>query len=143
MPLRKPYRIRGLGRYDSRLTDIFLSRRTVPRSRQSLPPAKDFMSDHSAPANGGLLETGVAGLDSILGGGLTPHRLYLVEGDPGSGKTTLSLQFLLTGVARGESCMFVTLSESEEELRASAHSHGWSLDGINIVEIIASEESLK
>ena len=93
--------------------------------------------------NGSHIETGITGLDNILSGGLTPNRLYLVEGDPGSGKTTLALQFLLAGIRRGESCMFVTLSESKEELCASAESHGWNLDGINILEIIASEDSLK
>jgi circadian clock protein KaiC len=90
-----------------------------------------------------LVRTGTEGLDDILHGGLAPNRLYLVEGTPGSGKTTLSLQFLLEGVKRGERCLFVTLSESEEELRATALSHGWSLEGIAILEIIASEESLK
>src|SRR3569833_294398 len=93
--------------------------------------------------NGSHIETGITGLDKILSGGLTPNRLYLVEGDPGSGKTTLALQFLLAGIRRGESCMFVTLSESKEELYASAESHGWNLDGINVLEIIASEDSLK
>lgn len=90
-----------------------------------------------------FVETGVEGLNHVLRGGLIPNRMYLVEGDPGSGKTTLALQFLREGVARGESCLFVTLSESEEELRESARSHDWSLDGIEIVEIIASEENLK
>jgi len=90
-----------------------------------------------------LVATGVEGLDDILRGGLTANRLYLVEGNPGSGKTTLALQFLLQGVRRGERCLFVTLSESEEELRATALSHGWSLEGISVVEVIASEESLK
>lgn len=90
-----------------------------------------------------FVQTGVEGLDHVLRGGLVPHRMYLVEGDPGSGKTTLALQFLRAGVARGEKCLFVTLSESEEELLASARSHDWSLEGIDIVEIIASEESLK
>ena len=90
-----------------------------------------------------LVSTGIEGLDEILCGGLTPHGLYLVEGDPGSGKTTLALQFMLEGVKRGERCMFVTLSEEERELRAAAESHGWSLEGIHIFEILASEESLK
>lgn len=90
-----------------------------------------------------LVGLGIAGLDHILNGGLAPNRLYLVEGHPGAGKTTLALQFLLEGVQRGEGCLFVTLSESEEELRTSAGSHGWTLQGINILEIIPSEESLK
>jgi circadian clock protein KaiC len=90
-----------------------------------------------------LVPTGIEGLDEILCGGLSPHGLYLVEGDPGSGKTTLALQFMLEGVKRGERCMFVTLAEEEKELRAAAESHGWSLAGIHIFEILASEESLK
>ncbi len=90
-----------------------------------------------------LKDTGIEGLDNVLHGGLAPNRLYLVEGDPGSGKTTLALQFLMAGARRGERCLFVTLSETEEELRATARSHGWTLDGIDILEIIASEENLK
>ena len=86
--------------------------------------------------------TGVVGLDEVLGGGLTPGRLYLLEGYPGTGKTTLALEFLLEGVRRGEPVLYVTLSETAEELRAAATSHGWSLDGIRIRELIPSEESL-
>ena len=87
--------------------------------------------------------TGIEGLDDILGGGFTPHRLYLLEGVPGSGKTTLALQFLLEGVRRGEPVLYVTLSETEEELRGVAASHGWSLDGITIRELVPSEDSLR
>src|SRR5579871_5574918 len=86
--------------------------------------------------------TGIAGLDDILNGGLIPHRLYLVDGDPGSGKTTLSLQFLLEGIRWGEKCLYITLSETKEELNAGAKSHGWSLDGIEIIELIADEKDL-
>ena len=78
-----------------------------------------------------------------MNGGLRRERTYLLDGDPGSGKTTLSLQFLLEEVRNGERCMFVSLSETKEELEASAESHGWSLEGINVLEICASEESLK
>ena len=95
------------------------------------------------PNRSALIPTGIEGLDEVLRGGLVPNRLYLIEGDPGSGKTTIALQFLLDGVKRGETCLYVTLSETAEELRVSAASHGWSLDGIHVLEIIASEETLK
>ena len=87
--------------------------------------------------------TGIVGLDDILGGGLAANRLYLVEGDPGSGKTTLALQYLLTGVAKGEKTLCVTLSETREELEAMAASHGWSLAGIEIIELVPSEIDLE
>lgn len=88
------------------------------------------------------LKTGVPGLDDILSGGLVPNRLYLVDGDPGSGKTTLSLQFLLEGLKHGEKCLYVTLSETKEELIAGAESHEWSLDHLKIVELIADTSEL-
>ena len=79
--------------------------------------------------------TGVSGLDDILGGGLPTNHLYLIDGEPGTGKTTLALQFLLDGVREGERGLYVTLSESAEELKSVADSHGWSLDGIEIFEL--------
>src|SRR5689334_17974062 len=90
-----------------------------------------------------LVRTGVAGLDDVLGGGLTPHRLYLLEGNPGSGKTTLAMQLLLEGARRGERGVYVTLSETKLELTAVARSHGWSLDGIDVVELAPDEEALE
>ena len=89
------------------------------------------------------LATGSAGLDSVLDGGLPANRLYLVEGDPGSGKTTLALQFLIEGAARGEAVLYVTLSETKEELMAVASSHGWSLAGIDIHELVPLEDTLR
>ena len=77
-------------------------------------------------------KTGIAGLDDILHGGLIAERLYLVDGNPGSGKTTFALQFLMEGVTEGEKCLYVTLSETKQELMDGANSHGWSLDGIDI-----------
>ncbi len=88
------------------------------------------------------LPTGIVGLDSILKGGLPKNRLHLVEGSPGTGKTTLGLQFLLEGVRQGEKCLYITLSESREELVAVAESHGWSLDGIDIQDLTQSGDSL-
>jgi circadian clock protein KaiC len=85
------------------------------------------------------MSTGVAGLDDILGGGLTPRRIYLVEGSPGAGKTTLGLQFLLDGVARGDSGLYITLSETADELRAVATTHGWSLDALSLFELAGDE----
>jgi circadian clock protein KaiC len=82
-----------------------------------------------------LATTGIAGLDDVLRGGLPRNRFYLLQGNPGVGKTTLGLQFLLEGLVRGESCLYVTLSESEEELRAVAATHGWSLDGLALHEL--------
>src|SRR5579883_2794628 len=89
----------------------------------------------------GKLPTGIRGLDEVLGGGLRSARMYLVLGDPGVGKTTLGLQFLLEGVRRGEPCLYATLSETREELEDVAASHGWSLDGIETVELHAVERS--
>lgn len=86
--------------------------------------------------------TGVNGLDDILAGGLPKKRLYLVQGDPGVGKTTLALQYLLTGVRARESCLYITLSETKEELTEVAHSHGWSLDGLHILELSAIEQQM-
>ena len=100
------------------------------------------MESGHADSDDSRVSTGVVGLDDILHGGLTPCRLYLVEGNPGSGKTTLALQFLLDGVRRGESTLYVTLSETANELKAVARSHGWSLDGIYIHEMAPSEEVL-
>ncbi|WP_201315929.1 ATPase domain-containing protein [Dyella sp. EPa41] len=85
---------------------------------------------------------GVAGLDTILHGGLPAGRLYLLEGQPGAGKTTLSLQFLLEGVRESERCLYVTLSETAEELREVAASHGWDLQGVDLFELSTIEEVL-
>ena len=89
------------------------------------------------------LITGIEGLDDILQGGLPPGHLYLIEGDPGTGKTTLALQFLLAGAKAGEPGLYVTLSESQKELEAVAASHGWSLEKIQIFELLPDEEALR
>jgi circadian clock protein KaiC len=87
----------------------------------------------------GRASTGIPGLDHVLGGGLPLKHLYLVEGNPGSGKTTLGLQFLLEGARRGEKGLYVTLSETAEELNTVAASHGWTLDGIELFELVSDE----
>src|SRR5579863_4071156 len=84
--------------------------------------------------------TGIAALDDILHGGLLGDRLYLIDGNPGAGKTTLALQFLLEGVRRRERCVYVTLSETQRELADGAASHNWSLNGIDIVELVPDED---
>ena len=81
------------------------------------------------------ISTGVKGLDAILGGGLTSSRMYLLEGTPGTGKTTFALKYLMAGVAAGEACLYITLSETAKELRAVVASHGWTLDGIHVQEL--------
>lgn len=87
--------------------------------------------------------TGIDGLDKILRGGLPRNRLHLLEGNPGTGKTTLGLQFLLEGARNGERGLYITLSETREELIAVARSHGWSLDSLSICDLTISENSLK
>lgn len=87
--------------------------------------------------------TGIEGLDDILGGGLARNHLYLVEGDPGTGKTTIAMQFLMEGTRRGQKGLYVTLSESKDELLEIAESHGWSLDGIEIFELAPDVNPLK
>ena len=82
-------------------------------------------------------------LDHVLCGGLPAHRLYLLEGDPGVGKTTLALQFLLTGIAAGERVLYITLSETQEEVRAIVDSHGWSIDGLSMFELSALEQRIR
>jgi circadian clock protein KaiC len=89
-----------------------------------------------------VASTGIAGLDAILGGGFPKDHVYLLQGDPGAGKTTLSLQFLLEGVKLGEKALYITLSETRRELHAVAKSHGWSLDGVEIHEHLVREETL-
>jgi circadian clock protein KaiC len=84
--------------------------------------------------------TGITGLDDILFGGLAADRMYLVDGSPGVGKTTLAMQFLIEGARRGERCLYVTLSETRSEMEAVAESHGWSLEGIDMVELSQVED---
>lgn len=88
------------------------------------------------------ISSGSTGLDLILGGGFDPERMYLYEGQPGTGKTTLAMQFLLDGAGRGERTLYITLSETERELQLVSQRHGWSLDGVDIFELVPSETTL-
>ena len=94
------------------------------------------------PPESSRVATGISGLDDILGGGLPARRLYLIQGQPGSGKTTLALQFLLAGARAGEKVLYISLSETREEVEEVARSHGWSLEGVEIVEMSAIEKQL-
>jgi circadian clock protein KaiC len=98
--------------------------------------------DQPGGLNSAIVETGIEGLDTILRGGFVRNRMYLVEGDPGGGKTTMGLQFLLNGIARGETGMLVALSETLEELNGIAEEHRWLLEGLHIFEMRPSEASL-
>jgi circadian clock protein KaiC len=100
------------------------------------------MNEQVADETGARILTGVPGLDNVLCGGLDPDRLYLLEGEPGTGKTTIALQFLLEGAARGEKGLYITLSESERELRVVAKRHGWSIDQLSVFELVPPEASL-
>lgn len=87
--------------------------------------------------------TGIPGLDAVLGGGLPAGHMYLVEGESGAGKTTLGLHFLLAGRQQGETCLWITLSETERELHSAAKSHGWNLDGIHVLNLVLTKEVLQ
>src|SRR6476469_587232 len=88
-------------------------------------------------------KTGVAGFDEVLNGGLAKGRLFLLEGSPGTGKTTIATQFLSAGAEAGETCLYITLSETEEELRDGAASHGWNLSkAIEVFELAPPETLL-
>lgn len=96
----------------------------------------------SPRASANAISTGVPGLDYVTAGGYTRASLHLIEGAPGAGKTTLGLQFLIEGVAQGESGLYVSLSETREELLENARTHGWSLEGVDIFELVPPELTL-
>jgi circadian clock protein KaiC len=101
------------------------------------------MSDANSTVDYPRCRSGVHGFDDILAGGLPANCFYLIQGDPGSGKTTLALQFLLEGVRNGEKVFYITLSETRAELLHVARSHGWSLDEIPLLELSAIESLLR
>ena len=111
-------------------------------SRRSLAPADISASSPDGQFSLKRLKSGISGLDDILHGGFPQGHLYLVEGDPGTGKTTLALQFLLEGIRNGERVLYVTLSESREELEQVAKSHGWSAENLEIFEMIPPDDDL-
>jgi circadian clock protein KaiC len=104
-----------------------------------LPPSQVELSPMNAPHSHppAVLSTGVAGLDHVLLGGLPGNRLYLVEGGAGAGKTTLALQFLIDGVRRREPVLYVVTAETRDEVEQAAASHGWTFDGIEVLELQA------
>src|ERR1700692_1702595 len=104
-----------------------------------MPSSKDAKKSKTT----NRLSSGIEELDHILGGGFPARRLFLIEGAPGSGKTTLALQFLLAGAKNSEKGMYVTFSESEDEIRAVAESHDWTLDGIHLQELSTLGNRLK
>jgi circadian clock protein KaiC len=96
----------------------------------------------SSPVTPAFVSSGVPGLDLVMGGGITPNRFYMIEGIPGSGKTTLGLQFLQAGARAGERVLYITLSETEQEIRAIAQSHGWDLNNVQVLEVVPDEQTL-
>src|SRR3954469_25622616 len=105
--------------------------------------AESRRMNNPSPQGEQRVGSGIAGLASILHGGFPANHLYLVEGDPGTGKTTLALQYLLEGRARGDAGLYVTLSETKSELETVAASHGWNLEGIALFELASLEERLQ
>lgn len=89
------------------------------------------------------LSTGISGFDSVLSGGFPENRLYLIQGEPGTGKTTLAFQFLMDGVSKGETCLYISFSESREELENVADSHGWDISKLDMLELGSIEDQLK
>jgi len=94
------------------------------------------------PVSAPQASSGIAGLDDILAGGLARERMFLLEGSPGTGKTTAAMSFLRAGAKAGESVLYITLAETEEELRDTAASHGWDLDGVEVFELVPPESLL-
>jgi circadian clock protein KaiC len=100
------------------------------------------MMDKKKQDGPNMAASGVAGLDDVLNGGFARGRSFLLEGTPGTGKTTIALQFLMTGAAAGERGLYITLSETEDELQATIASHNWTLEGVDVFELLPPESLL-
>src|SRR4026207_2258353 len=98
---------------------------------------------NESPSHPSPVSTGIEGLDDVLRGGFPANRLYLIQGDPGVGKTTLALQFLLEGARTGEPGLYITLSETKDEIETVARSHGWDLDQIHLYELSSIEQKIR
>ena len=132
----------GFPRHAERHQELFAQRSPASLLLMGFPLQKgQSLPNRSTvpPLSEGIASTGIAGLDNVLGGGLPVQHLYLVEGSPGTGKTTLALQFLMAGRERGERGLYVTLSETSEELAQVAQSHGWNLEGISVYDLVSDE----
>ena len=107
-----------------------------------MPAAGSQQADKQSPA-AERVPTGIPGMDEVLGGGLPKGHIYLVEGESGAGKSTIGLHFVLEGRRRGERTLWITMSETERELHEAAKSHGWTLDGVDILNLVVSQEVLR
>jgi circadian clock protein KaiC len=101
------------------------------------------MNKTTANETPAVCKTGIPGLDDILRGGLPRNRIYLIQGEPGVGKTTLALQFLLEGARKGENGLYITLSETKEALETVCTSHGWDLGSIDLFELSSLTDELQ
>ena len=133
-------RLEGRFKFSFPLTDKNGARE---REAGTVPAKTSGIMVSATPIPESRCSTGVDGLNTVLQGGFPAHRIYLIQGAPGVGKTTLALQFLLAGLARGEKGLYITLSETKEELDGVAHSHGWKLDELALFELSAMEEQIK
>src|SRR5438045_6975367 len=100
------------------------------------------MQEHASMSHDERLPTGDDGLDHVLMGGFLRRGFYLVQGDPGSGKTTLALQYVFGRLTAGERCLYITLTESRRDLEAACASHGWSLDGVELCDLTKSAANM-
>jgi KaiC/GvpD/RAD55 family RecA-like ATPase len=113
--------------------------RAVHTIKKAFHLSKEMRKVSPQPTAVPRVSTGSAGLDDILTGGLPSGRMYLLEGEPGTGKTTLAMKFLLTGAVEGVSTLYITLSETAEELRSSSATHGWDISRVQMLELIPEE----